>query len=458
MLWLEGEELANLVEGQIITGEPDCLIKSISTDSRAIKKGDFFIPLKGENFDGHRFIKEALAKGASGALFEKGKFIASGQISALLIEVDNTLKALQKLASGQRLLLGAKVVAVTGSTGKTTTKDMLLACLSKHFSVTSAPKNFNNEIGVPLTLLKADQNTEVIISELAMRGLGQIKELAEIVKPDIGVVTNVGEAHLEFVGSLQAVASAKAELLQEIPESGLVVLNADDKWTDFLRQNCVAPVVTVGLNRADITASQISFDKFGRAAFTITSKAGTVRVKLPVLGKHNIYAALIAAAVSLQLGVKLEGIKQGLENVCLTKGRLDLLIGKTGRIILNGSYNANPMSVRASIETLKMIKEAQRHVAILGDMLELGVNEERYHKEIGRFVAEKGVDYLITVGDLGQLIAEAAASFGMNGRVRHCQSLKEAQAVIAKLVQSNDAVLIKASRAMHFESLVEALV
>jgi UDP-N-acetylmuramoyl-tripeptide--D-alanyl-D-alanine ligase len=458
MFWLKGQEVASLVRGKIISGKPDCLIKNISTDSRTIKKGDFFIPLKGENLDGHHFIEKALAKGATGALFEKGKFLVKEQISALLIEVDDTLKALQRLANGERLLLGAKVIAVTGSTGKTTTKDMLFASLSRSFSVTSAPKNFNNEIGVPLTLLKADKNTEIIISELAMRGLGQIKELAEIVKPDIGIVTNVGEAHLEFVGSLKAVALAKAELLQEIPEHGLVILNADDKWTNFLRQNCVAPVITVGLNKADISANQITFDEFGRAAFTITSKTGSIRVKLPILGRHNIYAALIATAVSLQLGMKLEEIKQGLESVCLTEGRLDLLIGKSGQIILNSSYNANPMSVRASVEALKMIKKAQRHIAVLGDMLELGLNEDRYHKEIGRFVAEKGVDYLITIGDLGQLIAKAAIDFGMNGRVKHCQSVKEAQKVIVKLVQSTDAVLIKASRAMHLESLVEALI
>ncbi|MDO8885505.1 UDP-N-acetylmuramoyl-tripeptide--D-alanyl-D-alanine ligase [Candidatus Oleimmundimicrobium sp.] len=460
------ELISILPSAELIFGSSDCIISSICTDTRFLKEGDFFIPLKGERFDGHKFIEDAVKKGASGFFTEHWNEQMEAKIKAIclpsdfvIIKVQDSLKALQLTASLVRKKLNCQVIGITGSTGKTITKDMIGSILKKKFSTVYSEKNYNNEIGVPLTIIKADSNTDVLILELGMRGKGQIAELCEIALPTIGLITNIGKAHFELLRSEEAIARTKAELVKSIPSNGVVVLNCDDGWTSILEKMTSAKIIKYGLSRkADIRAEGISVDASGCPSFKIIYENNSAFLKLSFPGRHNIYNALAAASVAIVMGLSLEDIKDGLEKCEITEMRMQVFKNSKGVTIINDAYNANPDSMRASLESLKEIECKERRVAILGDMAELGEISLSSHKDVGALVKKKGVDLLFTVGEKAKQIARGAIEIGMDAKnVFICNNLKDAELKVKKVIKSGDVVLVKGSRIMELEKLIHSI-
>lgn len=465
MMALKIKDVIEAVNGTLVFGVSDLGVTSVSIDSRSLENGALFVPLKGERFDGHDFIKKALERGAAGFLTERWNEQIRLQINVHLgpkvaiIKVKDTLKALQDLSRYYRSRLKLKVVGVTGSTGKTSTKDMISSVLAEKFAVVSSEKSFNNEIGVPLTILMADKMTDVLVAEMGMRGLGQIEALAEIAQPDVGVVTNVGKTHFELLGSEELIAQAKSELVKAVPSSGVVVLNQDDAWTKKLRELSKARVVTYGLSgKAAIRADRIEVDPSGKPSFQLHSQDGTIKIVLPVAGRHNVYNALAAAAVGFEFDLSQEMVKNGLEKTVLTEMRMQTFTTADGMVVLNDAYNANPTSMKAALQTLSDFNSGSRKIAVLGDMLELGKLSDIAHFEIGEAVKQVGVDLLITVGEKGKRIAEGAIRRGFDKRAAFiCQTTAEASRILKVHLQPKDVILIKASRAMKLEEIVDCL-
>ncbi|MBE0447695.1 MAG: UDP-N-acetylmuramoyl-tripeptide--D-alanyl-D-alanine ligase [Actinobacteria bacterium] len=463
MIPLTVKEIVDSVNGKLLYGLPDFKVNGVSIDSRAVSPGDLFIPLRGKN-DGHAYIADAIRGGASGFLIEsrvvrKDKFSAPGG-TLFTIEVEDGLRALQAIAVHHRKKLSAKVIGVTGSTGKTTTKDMLSCILSRKMQVISTAKNHNNEIGVPLTILRAGQSTSALIIEMAMRGLGQIKELAEIAVPDIGVVTNIGQAHIELLGCEETIARAKSELIEAIPPDGVVVLNADDIWTPNIIESTRAKIFTYGITNGDVRGSEIEIDELGRAFFrlTIGNYLGHV-VRLAVPGRHNVYNALAATAVAIKMGIRVDDIRIALAECRPSAMRMEVFSTDDNVLILNDAYNANPTSMHAALSTLMDVETKGRRIAVLGDMLELGRISSEAHMQIGEVVASLGVNILIAVGKESQLIAESAVRAGMSTKaVITCPDSDTAAKLLKQLAMHGDVVLVKASRGIGLEAVVEALV
>ncbi len=453
-------DLLKVTGGRLLAGSPSATVTEIATDTRASVEGKFFVPLKGESFDGHDFAEAALTAGATGCWLERShsRLPDHAGSAAAVVEVEDSLKALQSLAGWVRDRLEVPVVGITGSTGKTTTRDMLAGILGPRLSVVASEKNYNNEIGVPLTVLRADASTEVLVIEMAMRGVGQIGELAEIVRPTIGLVTNVGETHYELVGSKELIAKAKGELIEALPSEGVAVLNADDDWTGLLATLTEARVVTYGVvGSADVRGSAVEVDKGGRPAFTVVAGADGTRVTLGCPGRHNVYNACAAIAVAIELGVTLTEAREALAECHVTGMRMEFLTTADGIVIINDAYNANPVSTRSALQTLLDVETAGRRIAVLGDMLELGGISETSHRLIGRAVAEAGVDVLVAVGGQARLMADEAISSGGGTYVESVDNAPAAAQLVKGLVRPGDVVLVKASRALGLERVVEAM-
>ncbi|MBS3909348.1 MAG: UDP-N-acetylmuramoyl-tripeptide--D-alanyl-D-alanine ligase [Actinobacteria bacterium] len=462
MIRLQAAEIVLCTGGVLLYGSLDTGVSGVGIDSRAVVFGDLFIPLKGTT-DGHAYIEDAIRAGAAGFLIESGAVSRGMKPPAgaqFAVEVADTLRALQAIAAHCRAKLSATVIGVTGSTGKTTTKDMLTAVLSRSMNVVSTTKNYNNEIGVPLTVLKADLETSALVVEMGMRGLGQIKALADIAAPNIGVVTNIGQAHIELLGTQERIAHAKAELIEAISPAGAAVLNADCAWSTSISNRTSARLVTYGIADGDVRASGIEVDQLGRAAFSLTiGGSSSYRVRLAVPGKHNVYNALAAIAVAIEFGLSVDSIRLALAECKPTAMRMEIVTTERDVLILNDAYNANPASMEAALLTLMDIETKGRRIAVLGDMLELGPTSREAHRRIGEIAAVLGVDILIAVGVEGRLIAESAVRAGMSNKaVIACMDAYTATRVLGQLGVERDAVLVKASRAMGLEKIVEALV
>lgn len=466
MIPLEAGEIAEATGGVLRMGSADAMVERVATDSRTIRAGDLFVPLKGERFDGHAFIEDAVQRGAMGFLCSdwsqrKTKGQRELEFAGVVVEVADTLRAYLDMAAHMRRRIGAKVVAITGSTGKTSVKDMLGSVLGPVMPVVCAPQNYNNEIGVPFTLLEADARTAVVVVEIAMRGLGQIRELARAVAPDIGLITNVGITHYELLGSADAIAEAKAELIEALEPGRPLILNADDSWTPKLVKRGRGPVLSFGVSRrADVRATGVTIDSGGYPSFKIASEyADAIPVRLAVPGRHNIANALAAAAVSFLLGVPSEAIREGLGRARLSSLRMEVLASRDSMTVLNDTYNASPTSMRAALETLCDVSSGTRRVAVLGDMLELGQISDDEHFKLGGVVAERGIDFLITIGPRAKLIGQGAHASGMTPtKVLSFPSIEAAKPSLAKEIESGDVVLVKASRAMGLERVAEFLV
>ncbi len=449
-------QLLEAVDGRLL-GDFDRLdapISQVETDSRAIHPGTLFIPLVGDRFDGHAYIGSALEGGAAGCItaYERDTFLPG----KFYVKVDDTEKALGRLAAWYKDRFPIPFIGVTGSVGKTTAKDMLAAVLGVKYKVLKTEGNHNNNIGLPLTLLELDSSHQIAVLEMGMDKFGEIDYLAGIVRPDVGVITNIGDAHIERLGSRENIFKAKCELLAHVKKDGLLILNGDDSLLSTLKGNTPVPAVFCGQGegceyRAQVTGG----DGVSHIHCRLTTPLMDREVKIPALGEHMIYPALIAAAVGERFGLTPSQIEEGINQFVPTRMRMNVLRRGEGITILDDTYNANPQSMRAAISALAGSRGG-RKVAILGDMLELGPFAPALHSGVGECLGEARIDCLVAVGELARHIAEGARDAGVP-QVIHCAGLEEARAVLPQVICPDCTVLVKASRGMKLEELTARL-
>jgi UDP-N-acetylmuramoyl-tripeptide--D-alanyl-D-alanine ligase len=423
-----------------------------------LQAGDLFFALKGEKADGHLYVSRAIESGAAGVVISDETAVPRG-VATPVVKVEDPLWALGDLAKHYRSKFDVRVVGITGSVGKTTTKEMLASILSRKWKVLKNAMNFNNEIGVPLTLFQLDRDHDVVVLELAMRGLGEIRRLAAIAKPCVGVITNVGISHIERLGSQGAIADAKTELLAELPPDGVAVLNAEDGYYMVMKERFGGRKISFGsCKSADVVGTRIKTSDSGGHDFVILIDGGAVKVKLPILGHYNVYNALAAAAAAVGMGVDLYTIRDGLESFTPPAMRMELIRSKAGYVVLNDTYNASPASTVGALKTLDALKGYRRKIAVLGDMLELGDYGPKAHRDIGMMVAESEIEVLVTVGELARMVAEGAAAAGMPGKaIQSFADSVETGGKLRAMVKRGDAILVKGSRAMKMEEIVQVL-
>ena len=438
-----------------ITSFADIEITGVSIDSRKIESGNLFIPFKGENSDGHKYVEDSLKKGASAALWQSD--VPNPPTHLPILIVDNCLVALQELAREYRKQLQVKVVGITGSNGKTTTKDMTASLLSTAYKVQKTEGNYNNHIGLPLTVLGLDEDTDIAVLEMGMSGRGEIEFLTKLASPDAVVITNIGESHLLDLGSREGIAEAKLEILQGLKDGGLAVLHGDEpllmerinKYKGNVRvqtfgrsdTNNFFPIDIIQLEQGNMFKIKESDENF----------------ELPVLGTHNILNAIAAIIIAHYFDVPFNKMNEGLANVKLTNMRMELVEGFHGEKIINDAYNASPTSMMAAIELVSNLKGYKKIILVLGDMLELGPQEEQYHQQIGEGLNPEKIDYVFTYGKLAEHIAEGARSALGKNRVFSFMEKRELIKVLEQHVNNDSLVLVKASRGMRLEEIVTAL-
>jgi len=449
---LKLREIAGIVSGRISGGREaeELEISGVSTDSRTISPGELFVALMGERFDGHDFVRDAASKGAVAAIVSRDVICPDG---FPIISVDDTLRALGDLAAGWRRGFNPTVVAVTGSNGKTTVKEMLSSILSLSHSILKSEGNLNNLIGVPLTLLRLTGEHLYVVLELGTSRFGEISRLSEISSPQVGVITNIGPSHLQFFGDLDGVAREKGELLRFVQTA---VLNVDDPFTPRLRDRARGDVFTFGLSeRADVRAEEVEFTGEGMR-FSISIRGERIgQVRLSALGTHNVLNALASACAAWSIGIKPREIIDGLNRFTPPHMRSELIELEGGITLINDAYNSNPRSLEAAIEILIKIGDGRRKVIVLGDMLELGEREDELHRQAGGMILKADPDIVITVGERSKLIAELPLKFGKP--TLHFNTSEEASSRVCDLIEPGDVVLLKASRAMRFEKILEAI-
>ena len=432
-------------------GHGERLVTHLSTDSRTLRPGDLFLALRGDNFDGHKFIRQAVERGAAGAVVERN-WTGKPAPDFSLLRVDDTLAAYQRIAGEYRRSLSLKVIAITGSNGKTSTKDFTASVLSRRFRVTKTDGNFNNHVGLPQTMLRATAEDEVAVWEIGMNHPGEIAPLAELARPDIAIVTNVGLAHIEFMGSREAIAQEKGDLVASLGPNGTAILNSGDEFAEAIARRTTAKVIFAGLEHGAVRADEIVQTASG-AEFSILEGAHRCHAILPVPGLHMVQNALLAIAAGRALGVSLEECAAGLATAPLTQARLQI---KTIRGVqfIDDSYNANPDSMKAALRTLMELETEGQRIAVLGQMAELGAQSSAGHREVGEAAASLGIDRLIALGAGGREIAEAAQAAGLTKSIGVATA--EEAAELLEETQRGDLVLVKGSRAARTERVLEA--
>jgi len=462
MIPMTVEEIAGALGAEVLCpGRGRRRISRVSTDTRTLRGGELFFALRGERYDAHDFLLQSLQKGAAAVVVSRAEaevLRSAEKAGSAVLRVRDTLGALARLAGRQREMLHCEVVGITGSTGKTITKDFTAAVLSRAGEVVSPPGSYNNEIGVPLTVLEAGRETRFLVLEMGARGKGHISHLCAFARPVIGVVTNIGYAHLRWFRTRERLAEAKGEILRSLPPGGTAVLNADDEFTPFLSGLAACPVVRFGTGReAEVRAERVTLDQQGRARFVLRLRGGDrCEVSLPLPGRHNVENALAAAAVGEILGVKTEGIIAGLQEAKVTGWRMEMITRPDQITIINDAYNANPVSMRSALMALGDLAKGKRAIAVLGDMAELGPVSERAHLEVGRMAVEYGADILITVGRKARKIAQAAREGGLpRGSVFSVERVDRAAEILRAIIEPGDVVLIKGSRFLGLEKIVD---
>jgi len=459
--WI-ASEIVEAAQGTLLSGNPAHAFAGISTDSRTIKKDDCFLAIEGDAYDGHTFVPQVLDKKVKGLIVNKTRkdglqwdLIAAQE--TVSIGVADTLTALGALAAYHRRESTASVVAITGSNGKTSTRSMTTEILAKRFTILSPEKNFNNEVGLPLTLLRLTPSHEWAVLELGMNHPGEISRLGDICRPDIGLITNIGPAHLEGLGSLEGVMHAKGELLEKIKPNGNVILNADDPMTRHLAQKTSEKPILFGLSdTADIRGVDIAAQSDG-ISFTLDIRGEKTRIKLCVPGRFMVTNALAAASIGHIVGIPLPEIKAALENFKPIQGRMNLHRMRDDITLIDDTYNANPGSMKAAIRTLQDLKKKNRGIAVLGDMLELGESSWSLHREIGLFAARAGMSRLYATGEYADAIAKGAREGGMADKDIFRGTKDDIFSDMMKVLASDDWVLVKGSRGMRMETLVKDL-
>jgi UDP-N-acetylmuramoyl-tripeptide--D-alanyl-D-alanine ligase len=423
-----------------------------SIDSRTLNPGDLFIALQGERFDGHDYVAAALEKGAVAAIVQAGPTVNADP--RRLLHVEDTLRTLQSLGAAARRLWGKPLLAVTGSAGKTTTKEILAHLLATRFRVMKSTGNLNNHIGLPLQLLKLEPEHDVAVVEMGMNHAGEIRALAAIAHHDMAVVTCVAPVHLEFFETIADIARAKYEIVETLHPGGVAVLNADDEYVSQFGRDFKGKVVTFGIRRAaDVSAQNVKLRGVAGSAFDLV--AGSVRepAKLSLVGEHNIYNALAATAAAVEHGVKPSEAAEVLATLRPSEKRGQVLELR-GATIINDCYNSNPRALNAMVDTLASMK-AERRILVAGEMLELGASAEDLHRQSGRHAAEKKIDLVIGVRGLAQALAEAACGAGV--QAQFVETPEQAGEWLAREIRAGDAVLLKASRGVKLERALEVL-
>jgi UDP-N-acetylmuramoyl-tripeptide--D-alanyl-D-alanine ligase len=444
--------VAESVGGELIG--PDGPISRVVADSREVGPGDLYVALPGARVDGHDFVAEAFERGAAAALVTRESSYAGP-----VIVVADTSRALLELASDEREQLDARVLAITGSTGKTSVKDLTAAVLSLRYRVTASPRSFNTEVGVPLTILASSEDTEVVVCEMGSRGRGHIRLLAGVARPLVGVVTNVGPAHLEMFGSIEGVAEAKAELIEALPEGGTAVLNADDPFVrDFARRTKARTILYGISSDATVRGEELSLDADGRASFNLRTPEGSERVELAVPGEHMAWNALAACGGGVALGLSAAECAAALKEARISPWRMEVFETQDGYRVINDAYNANPTSMAAALKAARWMAGEGRCIVVLGEMAELGATSGVEHERIGELVARLGIERLITVGTAARRISVGAVREGVEPeRVAASETVEEALDEVRSWAGSGDVVLVKASRRAGLERLAKAL-
>jgi UDP-N-acetylmuramoyl-tripeptide--D-alanyl-D-alanine ligase len=451
-------EIQKELSGRLLQGDCSRPAIGVSTDSRNIQPGNLFIALKGPHFDGRAFVAQALERGAAAALVA-GEFPRQDLPSEpAILQVEDTLEALGRLAQAWRRRFSLPLIGLSGSNGKTTTKEMTAAILGGLGPTLKNPGNLNNLIGLPLTLLTLGPEHRSGVLEMGMNRPGEIRRLAEIGDPDLGLLTNIGPAHLEGLGSLEAVARAKGELFEALSARDWAILNRDDEWIMRVSADCMAKKIHFGLDpQAEVRAEGICLTPAG-TRFSLRYQGAQREIHLGLWGDHNVRNALGAAAVGLALGISLDRIRQGLETFPPPPQRFQIRPGLRGSQLIDDSYNANPASLKAALQTFQALRQGRSGGLVLGDMLELGEFAVSYHREIGRLVGDLGVDYLVTIGPLAKVLSEEALRGAQPPRqVRHEDSLGEVIESLKKWIGAGDWILIKGSHGMALENVVRAL-
>ena len=438
-------------------------IRRVVTDSRLVRKGDLFIAFQGERFDAHTFVPKVFAQGAVCAIVQEDyRLPPMKQLTGMpiVLGVRDTLEAFQRLATHYRNRFPIPVIAITGSNGKTTTKEMVAHVVAQRWKTLKTEGNLNNRIGVPQTLFQLAPRHQAAVIEMGVDQQGQTTRLCEIARPTIGVITNIGPDHLEFFGSMEGSAQAKAELLDHLPQDGAVVLNADDEYFDYLAARAQCRVVAFGASpKAVIRAANVRTDEKGGTVFglVLPGKTRQTEVHIRTQGQHNVSNALAAAAVGHALGLSGAAIAEGLSKFRPAAMRSQIS-SSHGVQVINDCYNANPASMKAAIQLLAELGRGKRSIAALGDMLELGAETKRMHREVGAFLAGQGIGHLLACGVLGRELAEGARQAGMpSDRIAELPDAQAAATALSRMVRQGDVVLVKASRGMHMEQVVDAV-
>lgn len=464
MINLKIQDVLSAVNGRLINGSENVCICGVSTDSRTIKKGELFFALQGPNFDGHRFVDEAAQKGAVGIVVSKT--ISQKPKAKSLIQVADTLAALGNLAACWRRLHPVPLIAVSGSVGKTTTKEMIAAILNTSRAIVKTEGNLNNLIGLPLTLFGLNNIHKAAVVELGISEKGEMKRLAQICRPDVAVLTNICEAHTATLGSIEAVASAKGELFQEM-QSGTVVINSDDPYLAKMAENIKAKKITFSVKaKADVmlieegqgtSAGSVepSIGK-GQIETTFMAMGEKIPVRLNYAGAHNLSNAAAAIAAALLLGATKQEIMEGLLRLKPLHGRMEILSLANGVTIIDDTYNANPSSTEAALKTLSIMKG--RKIAVLADMLELGEIAQPAHKKIGRLAKEFGIDFLFATGNFRYDVMQGALDAGMAAeKIYETDDRGLLAKELISMMQQGDTILVKGSRGMKMEEIIKRL-
>ena len=442
------QKLAEM-SGGVLDGDSSVEVSGVASDSRSAGSHDVFVALRGERFDGHMFLGDVFARRVRAAMVEADCRIVPEGMS--LIRVADTLKGLQRLAAEYRKTLPARIVGITGSSGKTTTKDFTFSILSQQMRGWCTAGNLNNHIGVPLTLLEGNRQCEMAVVEMGMNHAGEIAPLAAMARPEVGIITNIGMAHIEFLGTQRAIAVEKGALAAAIGASGTVVLPASEPFAGLIEEMTSARILRAGFSCGDVQAVDVQVLENG-SRFGLVHEGMRSEVELSVPGLHMVQNAALSAAAGLALGVPLEAAAEGLRGMKLTKGRMETRLIR-GIHFLDDTYNANPDSMCAALRTLAQWPAGGARIAVLGRMGELGAFAEEGHRQVGR-VAADGIDWVVAVGDQADWIADEARRSGAHS-VDYFTELAEASAVLREKIRSGDVVLVKGSRSARMERVIE---
>lgn len=451
---LNAETISKMVNGRLEISSK-IIVNQISIDTRTLEKGSLFVAIKGERFDGHDYIKQAVANGAAIVMVREGTNLPE-KVPAIF--VPDTLEALGKLAHEYRKLFKIPVVAVTGSVGKTSTKEMIAAILSVKYKVHKSKGNYNNDIGLPLSVLEMDDEHEVAVFEMGMRGFNEISALSKIVNPDIAVITNIGISHIERLGSRQNILKAKLEILDGMKDKGIVILNGDDELLSGLRGLLTQKTLFYGIDEnQDIWAYDLSSSGEEGVYFQVKTGENDMKLFIPAPGIHNVHNALAGIAVAEALSMSESEIRKGLENFSGEQMRLSIK-EKDGIKFINDSYNAAPSSMTAALDVLCEIAGEKRKWAVIGDMLELGDWAKEAHRKIGRLVSKSGIEYMVAIGSLAKWYVEGANEDPATKTITKLfANASEAKPYIKTLVQKGDVLLFKGSRIIKMDVLVQEL-